>query len=53
MLNADWSTVWDTLPEAPALVPRQKTAQITLRVSPSLLARIKAIDIERFMTQQR
>jgi predicted DNA binding CopG/RHH family protein/uncharacterized protein YwgA len=47
LLNADWSSAWDTLPEAPALVPRPKTAQITLRVPSSLLARIKAVAAAR------
>jgi len=43
LLDRDWSAVWDTLPEAPELVSRPKTAQITLRVPPRLLARIKAV----------
>jgi len=47
LLDADWSTAWDTLPEAPALVPRPKTAQITLRVPASLLARIKTVAAAR------
>jgi len=47
LLDADWSSAWDTLPEAPALVPRLKTAQITLRVSSSLLARIKTVAAAR------
>src|SRR5437660_371188 len=32
LLDRDWSDAWDTLPEAPDLVPRGKTAQITLRL---------------------
>ncbi len=47
LLNADWSSAWDTLPEAPALVPRLKTAQITLRMPSSLLPRIKAVASSR------
>lgn len=47
LLDADWSSVWNTLPEAPALVPRLKTAQITLRMPSSLLARIKAVAAAR------
>lgn len=43
LLDRDWSAAWDTLPEAPELVPRPKTAQITLRVPTRLLARIKAV----------
>lgn len=43
LLDRDWSAVWDTLPEAPELVPRPKTAQITLRIPTRLLARIKAV----------
>ncbi len=47
LLDTDWSSAWDTLPEAPVLVPRTKTAQITLRVPSRLLARIKAVAAER------
>jgi len=47
LLDADWSSAWDTLPEAPALVPRTKTAQITLRLPSRLLARIKAVAAAR------
>ena len=42
-LDQDWSDAWDTLPEAPDLVPRPKTAQLTLRVPTNLLTRIKRI----------
>jgi predicted DNA binding CopG/RHH family protein/uncharacterized protein YwgA len=42
-LSRDWSDVWDALPEAPPLVPRSKAAQVTLRISPLLFARIKRI----------
>jgi predicted DNA binding CopG/RHH family protein len=42
-LSHDWSDDWDTLPEAPPLVPRSKAAQVTLRISPLLFARIKRI----------
>jgi predicted DNA binding CopG/RHH family protein/uncharacterized protein YwgA len=41
LLDQDWSEAWESLPEAPALVPRAKTGQITLRVSPTFLARLK------------
>ncbi len=47
LLDTDWSSAWDTLPEAPVLVPRLKTAQITLRVPSSLLARIKTVAAAR------
>ncbi|MHB1511046.1 MAG: CopG family antitoxin [Acidimicrobiales bacterium] len=43
LLDRDWSDTWETLPEAPELVPRQKTAQITLRLPTTLLARIKRV----------
>ena len=43
LLDQDWSAVWETLPEAPPLVTRPKTAQITLRIPTRLLARIKAV----------
>jgi len=43
LLDQDWSAVWETLPEAPPLVARPKTAQITLRIPTRLLSRIKAV----------
>lgn len=43
LLDRDWSDAWETLPEAPELVPRNKTAQITLRLPATLLARIKRV----------
>lgn len=43
LLDRDWADAWESLPEAPALVPRPKTAQITLRIPTRLLARIKAV----------
>lgn len=43
LLNRDWSDSWETLPEAPPLVPRPKTAQITLRLPTSLLTRVKRV----------
>jgi hypothetical protein len=43
LLRQDWSDAWDELPEAPPLVPGPKTAQITLRLSPSLLERIRRV----------
>jgi hypothetical protein len=47
LLERDWSEAWDTLPEGPEIVPRPKTAQITLRVPLSLLARIKRVAAAR------
>lgn len=43
LLRQDWAAAWDTLPEAPALVQRPKTTQITLRLPANLLARIKRV----------
>ena len=43
ILDRDWGDVWESLPEAPPLVPRPKTAQITLRIPTPLLARVKAV----------
>ncbi len=43
LLDTDWSSAWHSLPEAPDLVPRRKTAQITLRLPARLLARIKTV----------
>lgn len=43
LLRQDWSESWGELPEAPPLVPGPKTAQITLRLSPSLLARVRRV----------
>lgn len=47
LVDTDWSSAWDSLPEAPDLVPRRKTAQMTLRLPCSLLARIKAVAAAR------
>lgn len=43
LLDQDWSSAWETLPAGPALVARPKTAQVTLRVPPSLLSRIRRV----------
>lgn len=43
LLDKDWSETWGTLPEAPELVPRRPSGQMTLRLSPSLLARLKRV----------
>src|SRR5208282_3132846 len=43
LLDRDWSEAWESLPEAPDLVPRGKTAQITLRLPTTMLARIKRV----------
>src|SRR5579862_5313592 len=47
LLDQDWSESWDSLPAAPDLVPRPKTSQITIRLSPSLLARLKRVAAAR------
>jgi predicted DNA binding CopG/RHH family protein len=47
MLDRDWSEVWDTLDDAPALVPRPKKAQVTLRIPFSVLKRIKRVAAAR------
>lgn len=47
LLNRDWSESWENLPEAPPLVPRPKTAQITLRLPTSVLTRIKRVAAAR------
>ena len=43
LIDRDWGDDWESLPEAPALVPRGKTSQLTLRIPPSTLARLKAV----------
>lgn len=47
ILDRDWGDVWESLPDAPSLVPRPKTAQITLRLPTRLLARMKAVAAAR------
>ncbi|MGH2442127.1 MAG: hypothetical protein ACRDFX_03050 [Chloroflexota bacterium] len=47
LLYTDWSSGWDSLPEVPDLVSRRKTAQVTLRLPASLLARIKLVAAAR------
>ena len=47
LLEHDWSAEWERLPEAPELVPRTMTAQITLRMPVALLARIKRVAVAR------
>jgi predicted DNA binding CopG/RHH family protein len=47
LLERDWSDAWDTLPEAPDLLPRGKTAQITLRLPAMMVARIKRVATAR------
>lgn len=47
LLERDWSAAWESLPEAPELVPRPMTAQITLRLPAALLARIKRVAAAR------
>jgi predicted DNA binding CopG/RHH family protein/uncharacterized protein YwgA len=43
LLDRDWSDAWETLPGAPDLVPRGKSAQITLRLPATMLARVKRV----------
>jgi predicted DNA binding CopG/RHH family protein len=43
LTDTDWGDIWENLPEAPPLVPRPKTTQITLRVPPSAISRLKVI----------
>jgi predicted DNA binding CopG/RHH family protein/uncharacterized protein YwgA len=47
LLEQDWSDTWETLPEAPQLVPRGKSAQITLRLPTTVLARVKRVAAAR------
>ncbi len=47
LLDHDWSESWDSLPEAPALVPGPKSAQITLRMPRSLVERVKRVAAAR------
>jgi predicted DNA binding CopG/RHH family protein len=47
LLERDWSAEWERLPEAPELVPRPMTAQITLRLPDGLLVRIKRVAAAR------
>lgn len=42
-LDTDWGDLWESMPDAPPLVPRAKTSQVTLRVPVSLMARLKAV----------
>jgi len=43
LIDRDWGDIWESLPEAPPLVPRPKTTQLTLRIPPSSVARLKAV----------
>jgi predicted DNA binding CopG/RHH family protein len=43
LTDRDWGEVWETLPEAPPLVPRPMTTQVTLRIPQSSLARLKRV----------
>ena len=47
VLDADWGDAWDALPDAPEWEPRAKTAQVTLRLPGSVLARIKQVAARR------
>lgn len=47
LLDQDWAAAWDTLPDAPALVPRPMHAQVTLRIPATLLGRIKRVAAAR------
>jgi predicted DNA binding CopG/RHH family protein len=43
ILEQDWARLWDTLPEAPPLVARPASAQITLRLPAGLRGRIRRV----------
>lgn len=43
LVERDWGDIWESLPEAPPLVPRGKTTQLTLRMPASTLGRLKAV----------
>ena len=43
LLDRDWPDAWETLPEAPDIVSRGKSAQITLRLPATMLARVKRV----------
>ena len=47
LLEQDWADAWESLPEAPPLLARPKTAQITLRLPAGLLVRIKRVAAAR------
>ena len=47
LLQRDWATLWDTLAEAPPLVPRPPSAQITLRLPAGQRARIRRVAAAR------
>ena len=47
LLDRDWGDAWDSLPDAPGWEPRAKTAQITLRLPGSVLARLRQVAARR------
>lgn len=47
LTDRDWSDAWETLPDAPDLVQRGKTTQITLRLPATMLARVKRVAASR------
>ncbi|MDQ6840309.1 MAG: CopG family antitoxin [Actinomycetota bacterium] len=47
LIDRDWSDAWETLPDAPDLVPRVKSTQITLRLPATMLARVKRVAATR------
>jgi len=47
LVERDWGDVWDSLSDAPEWEPRAKTAQITLRLPGSVLARVKQVAAKR------
>lgn len=49
LLDTDWAELWESLPEAPPLVPRPKTSQLTLRLPESLVARLKVVAAAKAM----
>ena len=47
LLERNWADVWDALDDAPDLVPRPKTGQITLRLPAQLLSRLRDVATAR------
>jgi predicted DNA binding CopG/RHH family protein len=43
LIEQDWASEWEALKEAPDLIARPKTAQITLRLAPSVVGRVKRL----------
>jgi predicted DNA binding CopG/RHH family protein/uncharacterized protein YwgA len=47
LLENDWATGWEALPDAPELVERPKAAQITLRLTGEMVGRVKRVAAAR------